>query len=57
MTDGTKDEPGGSPAYRRALAAVEAFGKMSPEDQRQFEADLIAMARAEGWLSRAGGSR
>ena len=57
MTDGTKDEPGGSPAYRRALAAVEAFGKMSPEDQRQFEADLIAMARAEGLLSRAGGSR
>lgn len=49
MADEFEDAGRNDTAHAHALAGVEAFGRMSPEEQRQFEAELIARARAEGW--------
>ncbi|MET4698020.1 hypothetical protein ABIE65_001037 [Constrictibacter sp. MBR-5] len=49
MADDFDDAARNDAAHVNALAAVEAFGRMSPEEQRQFEAELVARARAEGW--------
>lgn len=56
MTDETEQGAEAPAHHVAALAAVEAFGKMSPEKQRQFEGDLIAMAKADGLLPRASGT-
>ena len=50
MTEDKKGGPKETFAHQYAMAGVEAFGKMSREEQRQFEADLVAMVKAEGLL-------